>query len=82
VRTCTCTFDSRGVKMPRWWREWNPISSLVQAMRELWGNGPAAPPEAALPLHYPVITTVIWSVAITAVVAPLAIRAFIRRTTD
>jgi ABC transporter DrrB family efflux protein len=73
------------VGMAGWLRtiaEWNPISSLVQAMRELWGNGPAALPDAALPLHYPVLTTVLWSVAITAVVAPLAVRAFIRRTTD
>ena len=62
----------------RWLRtiaEWNPISSLMQAMRELWGNGPPALPDAALPLQYPVLTTVIWSVAITAVVAPLAVRA-------
>ena len=32
--------------MPRWLRvaaEWNPVSSLAQAMRELWGNGPPAP---------------------------------------
>ena len=73
------------VGMAGWLRtiaEWNPISSLVQAMRELWGNGPEALPDAALPLHHPVLTTVIWSVAITAVVAPLAVRAFIRRTTD
>ena len=26
--------------------EWNPVSSLAQAMRELWGNGPAAPASA------------------------------------
>src|SRR3954466_13405897 len=73
------------VGMASWLRtiaEWNPISSLGQAMRELRGNGPPALPDAALPLHYPVLTTVIWSVAITAVVAPLAVRAFIRRTTD
>ena len=28
--------------MPQWLRviaEWNPVSSLAQAMRELWGNG-------------------------------------------
>jgi len=62
--------------------EWNPISSLVQSMRELWGNVPPAPADAALPLQHPVLTTVIWSVLITAVVAPLAVRAFIRRTTD
>jgi ABC-2 type transport system permease protein len=62
--------------------EWNPISSLVQAMRELWGNVPPAPADAALPLQHPVLTTVIWSVLITGVVAPLAVRAFVRRTTD
>lgn len=31
--------------MPRWLRviaEWNPVSSLTQAVRELWGNGPPA----------------------------------------
>ena len=71
--------------MPPWLRtlaEWNPISSLVQAMRELWGNVPPAPADAALPLQHPIVTTVIWSVVITAVVAPLAVRAFLRRTTD
>jgi ABC transporter DrrB family efflux protein len=60
--------------------EWNPISSLVQAVRELWGNAQPAPESAALPLHHPVLTTVIWCVAITAVMAPLALGAFNRRT--
>jgi ABC transporter DrrB family efflux protein len=72
--------------MPDWLRliaEWNPISSLVQAMRELWGNdGIPLPPDAALPLQYPVISTILWSVGLSAVFAPLAIRAFNRRTTD
>ncbi|MFM9377168.1 ABC transporter permease [Gordonia sp. VNK21] len=62
--------------------EWNPISSLVQAMRELWGNGPAAAPGAALPLQHPVIATVLWSLALTVVFAPVALRAFVRRTAD
>lgn len=60
--------------------EWNPISSLVQAVRQLWGNAEPAPAHAALPLHHPVLTTVIWTVAITAVMAPLAVRTFNRRT--
>jgi ABC transporter DrrB family efflux protein len=60
--------------------EWNPISALVQAVRELWGNTLPAPPDAALPLQYPVVATLIWCVAITAVMAPLALRAFVRRT--
>ncbi|GAA2737061.1 ABC transporter permease [Pedococcus aerophilus] len=70
-------------RMTPWLRtiaEWNPISSLVQAVRELWGNVGPAPSDAALPLQHPVLTTVIWCVGITAVMAPLAIRAFNRRT--
>ncbi len=71
--------------MPRWLRliaEWNPVSSLAQAMRELWGNGPPAPPEAQLPLHHPVLATILWSLAMTAVIAPFALRAYARRTGD
>lgn len=71
--------------MPKWLRviaEWNPVSSLAQAMRELWGNGPPAPPEAQLPLHHPVLSTILWSLAITAVIAPFALRAYARRTSN
>lgn len=71
--------------MPHWLRviaEWNPVSSLAQAMRTLWGNGPAAPPSAQLPLHHPVLATLLWSVALTAVFAPVALRAYARRTAD
>lgn len=71
--------------MPAWLRalaEWNPISSLVQAMRVLWGNGPAAAPGAALPLHHPVLTTIIWALALTGILAPFALRAYARRTAD
>jgi ABC-type multidrug transport system permease subunit len=71
--------------MPKWLRvmaEWNPVSSLAQATRELWGNGPAAPPDAQLPLHHPVLATILWSVAMTAVLAPFALRAYARRTSD
>jgi ABC transporter DrrB family efflux protein len=71
--------------LPHWLRviaEWNPVSSLAQAMRELWGNGPPAPPEAQLPLHHPVLATILWSLAITAVIAPFALRAYARRTGD
>lgn len=72
--------------MPDWLRflaEWNPISALVQALRELWGNdGLPLPADAALPLQHPVIATILWSVGLSAILAPLAIRAFVRRTTD
>jgi len=70
-------------RMVPWLRtiaEWNPVSGLVQAVRQLWGNGPPAPDDAALPLQYPVLATLIWTVGLTAVLAPLALRAFNRRT--
>ena len=79
------TFAPAANMSPAWLRtiaEWNPISSLVRAMRELWGNTVPLAPDSALPLHHPVLSTVIWSVLLTAVLAPLSIRAFNRRTTD
>jgi ABC transporter DrrB family efflux protein len=60
--------------------EWNPVSSLAQAMRELWGNAGPAPASAQLPLHHPVLATIVWSLALTAVFAPFALRAYARRT--
>jgi ABC transporter DrrB family efflux protein len=71
--------------MPHWLRviaEWNPVSSLAQATRELWRNGPAAPQSAQLPLHHPVLATIVWSLLLTAVFAPVALRAYARRTAD
>ena len=71
--------------MPTWLRtiaEWNPMSSLVQAMRVLWGNGPAFGSDVALPLQHPVISTLIWAVALTLIFAPFAIRAYNKRTVD
>ncbi|ANI41693.1 ABC transporter permease [Mycolicibacterium vaccae] len=69
--------------MPHWLRviaEWNPVSSLAQAMRELWGNGGPAPASAQLPLHHPVLATILWSLVLTAVFAPFALYAYKRRT--
>jgi ABC transporter DrrB family efflux protein len=71
--------------MPTWLRtiaEWNPVSSLTQSLRELWGNGPEAPASAAWPLQHAEATTVVWSVLIAAVFAPLALAAFRHRSRD
>jgi ABC-type multidrug transport system permease subunit len=62
--------------------EWNPISALVRALRELWGNPGPDKVDPSLPLRHPEIATLIWVVVITAVCAPLALRAFRRRTQD
>ena len=57
--------------------EWNPVSAVTQAARELFGN---VPPEAAEPsvwsLQHPVVYSLIWVVAIVAVFAPLAVRQY------
>jgi ABC-2 type transport system permease protein len=71
--------------MPSWLRaisEWNPVSSLTQACRELWGNGPSAPADAAWPLQHPVAMSIGWSFLLTAIFAPLAVAAFRRRSRD
>jgi ABC transporter DrrB family efflux protein len=71
--------------MPPWLRtiaEWNPVSCLTQACRNLWGNGAPAPPDAAYPLHHPEIFVVLWAIVLTAVFAPMAVRAFRKRASD
>lgn len=71
--------------MPDWLRviaEWNPLSSVVQAMRQLWGNAPPVGPDAALPLQYPEIASLLWIVGLTLAIAPIALRAFDARTRD
>lgn len=57
--------------------EWNPVSAVTQAARELFGNIPPGTPEPAVwPLQNPVIYTLIWVVLIIAVFAPLAVRRY------
>ena len=71
--------------MPSWLQtvaEWNPVSALTQACRELWGNGLDAPSDAAWPLQHPVIATIVWSIALTCLFAPLALKAFQHRSRD
>ena len=71
--------------MPTWLRtiaEWNPLSSVVQAMRQLWGNAPAVGPDAALPLQHPVAASLLWIVGLTVIIAPIAVKAFDARTRD
>jgi ABC-2 type transport system permease protein len=53
--------------------EWNPVSAVAQAARELFGNIPAGTPEpTAWPLQNPVLYVLIWSVAILLVFVPVA----------
>jgi ABC-2 type transport system permease protein len=61
--------------------EWNPISAMAAAIRTLFGNPTAVPSDAVWPLAHPVLASVIWSVAALAVVIPLTMRLYRRKTT-
>jgi ABC transporter DrrB family efflux protein len=53
--------------------DWNPVSSLTQAIRELFGNtSPQLPPADVWPMQNPVIYTLLWVAGILAVFIPLA----------
>jgi ABC-2 type transport system permease protein len=57
--------------------EWNPVSSVTQAARELFGNLPAGTPEpTAWPLQNPILYTLVWVVLIVVIFAPLSIRRY------
>ncbi|MFI0408970.1 ABC transporter permease [Actinomadura sp. 3N508] len=62
--------------------DWNPVSALTAACRDLFGNpgAPAAGPGAdpAWPLAHPVAATLGWSVLL-AVFVPLSVRTYQRR---
>ena len=61
--------------------EWNPISAMAAGVRTLFGNPTAVPSDAVWPLAHPVLASVIWSVALLAVVIPLTMRLYRRKTT-
>ncbi len=59
--------------------EWNPVSSLTQAVRELFGNTtPEAVQSSSWALQNPLAYTLIWIVLIVAIFAPLANLAYRR----
>ncbi len=60
--------------------EWNPVTTLADSLRELFGN-PGGDPVTSGPwsLENPVLYTWIWVAIIIAVFAPLAVRAYTRK---
>ncbi|GAB0101077.1 ABC transporter permease [Nocardia sp. JMUB6875] len=58
---------------------WNPVSALTQATRDLFGNTSAQlPPPDVWSMRHPVATTLIWVVVILAIFVPLAVRQYKR----
>ncbi len=71
--------------MPAWLRviaDWNPVSAVTSACRQLFGN----PNPSALiqdwPMQHPVAAALLWSAALLAICVPLAVFLFRRRTSD
>ncbi len=66
--------------MPGWlqaFANWNPISAVIAAIRELFGNvNPAAPPVNAWPMQHAIVASIGWCALILAVFVPLAIRKY------
>jgi ABC-2 type transport system permease protein len=61
--------------------DWNPVSAVASAARKLWGNPNPSSTINAWPMQHPVAASLIWSVAILALFAPLAAYLYRRRTT-
>ena len=59
--------------------EWNPISAITQATRELFGNIPVGTPEpTSWPMQHSVLYTLIWTLGLIVVFGPLATRLYQR----
>ena len=58
----------------RTFAEWNPVSSVVQAARNLFGNSFGAPDVWSL--QNPVLYSALWGIAILLVFVPLSVRTF------
>jgi ABC-2 type transport system permease protein len=63
--------------------EWNPVSAVTQAARNLFGNAdpnPLAPHPTAWPLVHPEIYTLLWAAAVLLIFVPLANAQYRRAT--
>jgi ABC-2 type transport system permease protein len=62
--------------------DWNPVSAVTAAARQLFGNPNPSASIHVWPMQHPILASLLWSVALIAVFAPLATALYRRRTTD
>jgi ABC transporter DrrB family efflux protein len=69
--------------MPGWLQpvaNWNPMSALAAASRNLFGNPNPAKYISAWPMQHPELAVIAWSAVLIAVFAPLAVRLYRRKS--
>jgi ABC transporter DrrB family efflux protein len=69
--------------MPGWLQavaNWNPMSALAAASRELFGNPNPAASVQAWPMQHPELAVVAWSAALLLIFAPLAVHLYRRKS--
>lgn len=52
--------------------EWNPVSAVVEALRQLFGAVSSVSTDAAWPMHYPVVAAFGWVTLILVLSIPAA----------
>lgn len=55
--------------------EWNPVSALTAATRQLWGN-PNPFAASGFPAENPILLTIVWVGVLLAIFVPLAVRSY------
>ena len=68
--------------MPAWLRvvaDWNPVSAVASSCRDLFGNPNPSSTIPVWPMQHPELATVLWSIGLIAVFAPLAVYFYRRK---
>lgn len=68
--------------MPAWLRtvaNWNPVSAVAAACRHLFGNPNPSASITAWPMQHPELATILWSIGLITVFAPLAVHFYRRK---
>ena len=68
--------------MPSWLRaiaDWNPVSALVAANRQLFGNPGTKLADPAWPVAHPVAAVLLWTALLLLIFVPLSVRAYRRK---
>jgi ABC transporter DrrB family efflux protein len=69
--------------MPGWLQtiaDWNPVSAVTAALRDLFGNPNPSADLHAWPMQHPVLASLAWSVGLLLIFAPLAAHLFRKQT--